>query len=181
MYLVPAFCPRSSLQTVATEGRSGILSFSLLNMYLYLKLCLYLYLRFHISRLATQLCWPNRTAAPIENARRSLGESSPSPPGLGLGAPPNKVGLAIALLNVEGTRYTKCFLGSIFAVFNFLDPLLSSKVDEGDCTESRVSYCRLPSPHTTCRLTQVVCWDISEVLIIFVSSVQMQTIREVFQ
>ena len=106
LYLVPAFCPRSSLQTVATEGRSGILSFSLLNMYLYLKLCLYLYLRFHTSRLATQPCWPNRTAAPIENARRSLEESSPVPPGPGLGVPPNKVGLAIALLNVEGTRYT---------------------------------------------------------------------------
>ena len=126
-------------------------------MYLYLKLCLYLYLRFHKSRLATQLCWPSRTAAPIENARKSLGESSPLPPGLGLGAPPNKIGLAIVLLNVEGTRYTYCFLGphSYLQCF-FSDPLLSSKVDEGGCAESRVSYCRLPSPHTTCRLTQVV-------------------------
>ena len=171
MHLFPAFCPWSALQTVATEGRSGILSFSLLNMYLYLKLCLYLYLRFQSLKFKHPGL-PHNSAGPtvLQRLSRMQGEAWGNPHHSHRDRDwdwdwdrdwellRTKLAWQLLCSMRRGQGIHNIFWGPLpyLKLTIFRTHCFPSKVDEGGCAESRVSYCRLPSPHTTCRLTQVV-------------------------
>ena len=108
-----------------------------------------------------QACHTTLLAQPYCSAYREcsekLGGVLTSPTGTGTGSSSEQSWLGNCSAQCGGDKVYIMFLGSssIFEVF-FRTDCFPSKVDEGGCAESRVSYCRLPSPHTTCRLTQVV-------------------------